>query len=159
MYRECWNANFSGEHMRKDQGMTLVEVIVALLLFSMVVVFTLPVFNMASRLNTQAKTLQDAQHLGEVAMEQVILRASIYTKPYYQTNPEDLFVGFLLCSKGDDRFGDGLLYHKHDDQFNDFDIYIETEIPKRGEAIIVTVYHHDVLVYKSESWLVYGKTQ
>lgn len=73
------------------QGLTLVEVVVALLLFSVVVIFTLPVFISANRLNNQAELSHNAQDLGQEVMELVLQRVGTVSKESYFKDPQDIY--------------------------------------------------------------------
>lgn len=150
---------------QKNQGLTLVEVVIALMLFSIVVVFTLPVFLSANKLNTQTDTRLYAQNVGQESMELWLQEASNTTKESFKPSPEDnLLVGFSLCSS---HVCEGKtfpvetkrLFYKYVEPFDvfiqmDYELIVDDEYTN---AFTLDVYEGDVLVFQSKDWLIYER--
>lgn len=121
---------------KKNKGLTLVEVVVALLLFSIVVVFTLPVFLSANRLNNHADISHNAQDIGQEVMELVLQRASYISKESYFNNPQDLYREDFFASDANPNPPQSLL--------DGFASISDPDITDayQGESLIGNIIHH-----------------
>lgn len=143
---------------KKNQGLTLVEVVIALLLFSIIVIFTLPVFLSASRLNMQSDTNLSAQAEGQEVMELWVHGAASTIEDDFQNTPADLsLLGFSLCFENtcprptSEFSGTHLFYLQRES----LDIYVEIGLPDRDKEIVVSVFEKEALMYQAKNWLVY----
>ena len=142
----------------KDQGLTLVEVVIALMLFSIVVAFTVPIFGSAHRLNQQSQTLLYAQNKGQEAMELWIDTAAQTQKAQFKPTPGGTLVGFSLCSyhncpPGEFNVNRYDVYYKRVDSY---DLFILTDNKSDQHSFTLQVYLHGVLTYEAKDWLHYA---
>ena len=136
--------------MRKS-GFTLMEIVVALCLLTIIVVGFLPVFISANALNTNSERNYDAQVVAQQELELIMLRASKQPRDSVPDNISDvLFENFSLSSHNDLV---GTVYIN--EAISDFDVYLETDLPGRPNAIRISIYDGAILRYQAEDWIRY----
>lgn len=141
-----------GDFYMRKSGFTLMEIVVALCLLTIIVVGFLPVFISANALNTHSERNFDAQILAQRELELIMLRASNQSRDSIPDNVSDmLFENFSLASHDDLQGTVYLMY----DVITEFDVYIETNFPNRPNAIRISIYDGDVLRYQAEDWIRY----
>ena len=95
---------------KTKQAFTLVEVVIALLFFSILVVITMPIFLSANALNNQSDARLYGQTLGQETLETLIQRASVINDD--NQPPKSIFEGFSLFNDTQDDFVGQEIYEK-----------------------------------------------
>lgn len=120
--------------MKKDDGYTLIELIISIALLSVIVISFYPIFISTNKVNKEAQRELEAKHIAQNQLEEIFFTARNSSQEDFNDN---IFPDLIKQSRVNS---------------NNY----KKEIELKDEKILrIKVYHGDSLKYQTETWLVY----